>query len=269
MTVVRDDFSAAALADAIEENGAEFLMTMGRAGGGEERDDDKLRWTIGGSPIDYHNAVVGANLDATGADAAIDASLAALRAHHVPGTWHVGPGMSPADLGQRLVDRGFIHAGDDVGMAVDLHGLRSMPLPAGLVISRVRTHDDLAVWVETLGKGFGEGPKEAEWVGTIFSTLGLEHVSWRHYLGRLDGEPVATASLFLGAGVAGIYFVFTVPEARHRGIGAALTMGPLLEARALGYRISVLGASMMGEPVYRRLGFREYCRIGLFEWRHG
>ncbi len=36
----------------IEANGAAFLMEMGRAAGGEQR-DDHLRWTIGGSPIDY------------------------------------------------------------------------------------------------------------------------------------------------------------------------------------------------------------------------
>lgn len=263
---MREDFSAAALAAAIEENGAEFLMAMGRAGGGEER-DDQLRWTIGGSPIDYHNAVVAAHLDVADADVAIAASLVSMRAHGVPGSWHLGPGMTPADLGQRLVDHGFDYVGDDIGMAADLDALRPSPLPAGLAIGRVATPEDLAVWVETLGRGFGEGPGEANWVGEVYSKLGFENPLWRYYLGWLDGRPVATATLFLGAGVAGVYFVFTVPEARNRGIGAALTLAPLLEARALGYRIGVLGASTMGEPVYRRLGFREYCRIGLFEWR--
>lgn len=268
MSMMRDDLSAAALAAAIEENGAEFLIAMGRAGGGEER-DDAVRWTIGGSPIDYHNAVVAARLDVATADAAIAAATARMRARKVPGSWHLGPGMTPADLGQRLVDHGFDYAGDDIGMAADLGQLQQTVLPASLAISRVETPEELSIWVETLGKGFGEGPAEAQWVGEIYARLGFEHPAWRHYLGRLDGVPVATATLFLGAGVAGIYFVFTVPEARGRGIGGALTLAPLLEARALGYRVGVLGASTMGEPVYRRLGFREYCRIGLFEWREG
>lgn len=265
---IRDDYTAAALTAAIEDNAAEFLLAMGRAGGGEER-DDVVRWTIGGSPIDYHNAVVAARLDADNADAAIQASIAAMRSCRVPGSWHLGPTMTPADLGQRLVDHGFHYAGDDIGMAADLATMERSPLPHGLEIARVITPEDLRIWVATLAQGFGEGPGEAEWVGEMYATIGLEHPAWRHYLGRLNDRPVATASLFLGAGVAGIYFVFTVPEARNRGIGSALTLAPLLQARALGYRIGVLGASSMGEPIYRRIGFGEYCRIGLFEWREG
>ena len=257
------------LAHAVEANGAEFLLALGRAGGGEERAEPRIQWVIGGSPIDYHNAVVRADLASEQADEAIAESIERLHAHGVPGTWHVGPSMRPADLGARLIAHGFTYAGDDIGMAADLSTLPAKleTLP-GLVIERVRDEQDLIYWTRTLAAGFGEGEREATWVGEMYRRIGLgDQLPWRHYLGRLHGVPVATASLFLGAGVAGIYFVFTVEEARRQGIGAAITHAALRDARALGYRVGVLGASELGYSVYQRLGFQECCRIGIYEWR--
>jgi GNAT superfamily N-acetyltransferase len=261
--------SAATLTHAIEENGAQFLLALGRAAGAEERDDRQIQWVIGGSPIDYHNCVVRADLAPAAADQAIAASIERFQQHRVPGTWHVGPAMQPSDLGVRLVAHGFRYAGDDIGMAADLSALPAeLDVTPALVIDRVRDEQDLAVWMRTLALGFGEGEREAAWVGEMYRRIGFgDHLPWRHYLGTLNDTPVATASLFLAAGVAGIYFVFTVPEARRQGIGAAITYAALREAYALGYRVGVLGASEAGYSVYRRLGFREYCRLGIYEWR--
>ncbi len=263
------DLSAPVPAQAIEENGAEFLLALGRAAGAEERDDGRVRWTIGNCPIGYHNTVVRADLSPEEADEKIEASLERMRAHRVPGSWHVGPSMRPPDLGERLVAHGFEYGGDDIGMAADLSTLpEEVPAPDGFAVERVRDEEGLAAWVRTLGSGFGEGPVEAEWVGEVYRRLGSGDESpWRHYLGRLGEEPVATATLFFGAGVAGVYFVSTAEHARRRGIGAAITLAALREAREAGYGTGVLGSSEMGHPVYRRLGFQERCRIGLYEWR--
>lgn len=266
---VMEDFSTPVLTRAIEENGAELLLALGRAAGAEERDDERVSWTIGNCPIDYHNAVVRADLSPEEADEAIEASLERMRAHGVPGSWHVGPSMRPSDLGERLVARGFEYGGDDIGMAADLSALpEGVPTPDGFAVERVRNEEDLAAWVETLASGFGEGPVEAEWVGEVYHRLGFgDEGPFGHYVGRLNGEPVATATLFFGAGVAGVYFVSTAEHARRRGIGAAITLAALREAREAGYGTGVLGSSEIGYPVYRRLGFEEHCRIGLYEWR--
>ena len=154
-------------------------------------------------------------------------------------------------------------------MAADLEALpQHVPAPAALTIERVWDDRTLDSWAHTLALGFGEGEREAFWVRDVYRRVGYDDAgAWRHYLGRLDGVPVATATLFLAAGVAGIYFVSTAPRYRGQGIGAAITLAPLLEARALGYRVGVLGASPMGYGVYRRLGFAQYCTLGVYEWQ--
>jgi GNAT superfamily N-acetyltransferase len=252
---------------AIEENGAEFLMEAGRASGAEVRDDGRVRWAIGNSPVDYFNCVAYADLTGEEADREITASIERLRARGVPGSWHVGPSMRPADLGERLLARGFEYGGDDIGMAIDLSALpEETQVPEGFVVERVSDEAGLAEWVATFGSGFGLGPADLEWAKEVFPKLGLGE-RWRYYLGRLAGEPVATSALFFAVGVAGVYCVSTVERTRRRGIGAAVTLAALHEAKSLGHNVGILGSSAMGYTVYRRLGFVEYCRIGLYEWR--
>jgi hypothetical protein len=240
---------------AIEDNLAELLMAMGAAGGGSQRVDDRAMWTIGGSPIDYHNAVVRASDTEVVAE-----SLAELRKHNVPGVWHAGPSMQIDRTA--LTAAGFVAGGSEPGMAVRIPELIAPRAVPGLSITRVLDDDALAVWESTLGQGFGQGPLEAQWVASTYRKLGYSD-PWRHYVGWLDGEPVGTATVFLGAGVAGLYFVMTVPQARRRGIGAAITYGALHSVDA---EYAVLGSSAAGRSVYESLGFREHCTIDLYEW---
>ena len=82
------DMSAAGVARAVEDNGAEFLLALGRAGGGRERDDAEIAWVIGGSPIAYHNCVVRAALEPERADTAITESQDLMRTSGGKGSWY-------------------------------------------------------------------------------------------------------------------------------------------------------------------------------------
>ncbi len=242
---------------ALVENLSAFLLDLGRAGGGEQRRDSALDWTIGGSPIDYHNAVVPKG-NITDADVA--QSLALMRKHNVPGTWHVTGDDALCD---RLIAHGFADGGADIGMAATIAELNPAPSPA--TVTEVTTPDALAIFTDVLAEGFGEGPREARWVGEMYARIGYgPGKPWRHYLAHLDNEPVATATALTTGDTCGIYFVFTRDRARRRGIGAAVTRHALIES---GASLGVLGASAMGEPVYRRLGFETVCTTAILEYR--
>jgi ribosomal protein S18 acetylase RimI-like enzyme len=98
---------------------------------------------------------------------------------------------------------------------------------------------------------------------------GIGNSPWRIYIGRLNGRPVATNMLFNGGGVASIYAVGTAVDVRGRGIGGAITLHPLLEARAEGYRHAVLFSSAMGVGAYERIGFRRTGgMLNRYLWRN-
>lgn len=262
----RDHRGDTALVEAIEANHVDFLLAMGRAGGGEERRDGRVHWIIGGSPVGYHNCVVRADLAPDEADAAIISSRDLMRQKGVPGSWHVGTSMRPDDLGERLRSHGFRGA-PEPGMAAGLSDIPDTGPVAGLTIERVTTEPGLDAYEGVLAAGFGEGPVEAAWVRAMFGRIGLtDDNPWRHYLARLGSEPVATATLFLAAGVAGLYFVCTAPGLRGRGIGAATSRAAMIAARDLGFATAVLGSSPMGHRIYQGLGFRDLCSVDVYEW---
>ena len=72
--------------------------------------------------------------------------------------------------------------------------------------------------------------------------------------------PVAAAQVLMSHSIAGVYWVGTVDGARGKGLGDAVTRAVTNRAFELGARFVSLQASAMGEPIYRRMGYREIYR---------
>lgn len=215
------------------------------------------------------NGVMRTRLVANNVDAAIDSVIDYFGSLGVPFTWTVEPSNTPADLDERLVARGFVLEGDgEPGMASDLETLpESVNAPQGLRIEKVSGDELLGDYTGVLTAGFGLPLEASRQFAEIFAeaTAPPDSQMWA-YLGRLDGKAVATSGLMLAGGIAGIVNVATLPEARGKGIGAAVTHAGLAEAHKLGYRIAILQSSAMGYNVYKRLGFVEYCRLRQYVW---
>ena len=84
------------------------------------------------------------------------------------------------------------------------------------------------------------------------------------YVARLDGRPACCLTMVREGPDAGVFLVGTIPEARGRGLARRLLLHALHAARGAGATVSTLQSSRLGYPVYRRLGYVELCRLGMW-----
>ncbi|MFZ5817211.1 MAG: GNAT family N-acetyltransferase [Bacillota bacterium] len=203
------------------------------------------------------------------AEEQVERMIDRFRERGVPFWWWTFPGQEPSDLGRLLERHGLVREADLPGMAVSLADLPEPGrLPEGVTVERVGDPAGLARWAEAYGRGFPAPEPVAEAHREAFAELGFA-AGWSHYVALDQGRPVATSALFVQDGVAGLYFVCTLPEARGRGIGRAMVLTPLLAARAAGCRLGILQATAAGRPLYERLGFRECARWPQYLWKGG
>lgn len=125
------------------------------------------------------------------------------------------------------------------------------PGPASLEILRVGPDewDDFSM---VTARGFGM-PREL--LDALYSPNMLDLPIVRAYLAVANDEPVATAVAIRTGTTLGVYNIATVPEARGRGYGTAVTWN-LMRDTEPGWEVAVLQASDMGRPIYERMGFR-------------
>ena len=267
---IAEDFSPDVLPMLIEANGIESFRSWGAWSGLDMHEDDLTLWTLSDVPFPLFNNVLRATIPPDRVKSSIEAVLDRAGRRGVPMAWWTGPSTQPADLGDHLEAAGFV--GDvPAGMAIDLLSLAEQSaMPPGLTIEEVRNERDLQTWCDVLGPVYGFPDFATEAWFQMYAAVGFgPQTPWRHFLGQLDQEAVATSSLFMGVGVAGVSSVAVAPSVRKQGIGSAVTTAALSQAKRSGYRIGTLFSSEEAQSMYGRLGFRQYCQGGCYLWMEG
>jgi ribosomal protein S18 acetylase RimI-like enzyme len=253
-----------ALIEMFDRSMVEFYVESRTRPWADIKVDDDVVWGSTGLPLQAFNGAVGATFSDETADERIDTVLGYFRELRLDMSWWVGP-TSPSSLRGRLLAHGLEPDGVAPGLAVSLEGWSAPPVPDGLEIEQTRDaaafHDAMAVMFE----GF-EMPREIQpQFEERFRDFSVgPRARQRTYLARIDGRPVATSLGAVLDGVVAIYNVATVPDARRRGAGGAVTAAAMADAQAGGARWAILETSEMGRSVYERLGFRQVTEVAIY-----
>jgi hypothetical protein len=220
-------------------------------------------------PFDWFNQVLVERADATPADL-LDGVEAGAR-HGGEFVVRLREGVDdrfvPALEGRSLVA---------VGEEANVTGMVVFPIDRGLMagalapgrlpgfeIKRVRDAAGIDEHRDVVTAGFGSPPGVA--IGTTCPEL-LDHPDCAVYVGSVEGVPVVSGLAWRTGRTIGVYAIATVPAARRRGYGAAMTARVVTDGLAAGCDVAALQASVIGRPVYERLGFRlavRYVAYGL------
>jgi len=265
MNYIQTDVSDEALITAIRLNMCDFFRHTSKSNPAEHFANEQFTRWYTPLPHPWFNGVLSSNPPKDDADSFISGTIKYFRDKGVNTfTWWMVPHQKPSDWESALSKHGFGFSDDTPGMAVDLHTMKDSIQPAdGFEIRSVDDEESLRLWAKVFVNGYGLPPAWETITIDLWMQLGLDF-PMHNYLGYLNGKPISTSSVFYGGGAAGIYCVASLPEARGKGIGAAITLKPLQDALEMGYRIGVLQSSEMGFNVYKKLGFRHLCQIENF-----
>jgi ribosomal protein S18 acetylase RimI-like enzyme len=240
-------------------NYAEAFRELTRRARGVVHDEDGLFMYAGPHPLPVLQNGVMRTDDRVPADAVLARARDFFRARG-RGFSIVCRAHADDDLLGVAAAAGLTAFGNAPGMVLERRLPDASP-PPGVTLHRVETPDDAVAFADVQGRAYatyGMPPDVTPLALGHVDVLRAPHiVTW---LARQGGAPVAGAMVILSHGIAGIYWVGTVPEARGRGLAELVTRAAGNTGFDLGAPLVVLQASEMGEPVYRRMGYVEITR---------
>lgn len=169
-----------------------------------------------------------------------------------------------ADLQSLALSQGMTQRSDAPSMWID-RPVALGQLPEGVVMEAFSTLRHVQDSVEISAEAYQALQVPADEMRLYFShpeRLLEERVPG--FVAYSDGRALSTAITIMSGRSAGLYFVGTRKHAERRGLAELCTRFATNAGFERGARIVTLQASPGGEPIYRRLGYREYDRLCWF-----
>lgn len=251
---------------ALDNNNISFWSSFGRYREGIINPDPDFFWIIAGIPLYSYNGVMRSRLSPEKFHENYNLLLKRFGDGKLPLIWWVSPDTQPPGTSLYLSREGWKDEGFFPAMAAELgNNDEGISIPHRFSIKQATSPEDRKLWIELMSRAMGFSEKvitKAVRVDTLLEETVVK--KQKRFIGFLGAKPVGTSLMLPDSGVAGIFGVATLPEARGLGIGKAMTRWAMLEGKKSGFQAATLVATPMGEPVYQKLGFQKIFSFHCF-----
>lgn len=156
-----------------------------------------------------------------------------------------------------LKDHGFVFDENSTAMYYPLGTpIKNIAEPENpLIIQYADTNK--SGWFKILQDAFGGTDLTNAQYAQALDRAKEKEVDMQHFLGTLDGEPIAAITLTFSSDSIRIDNVATIPTHQHVGYGSQMVQFGINLAHIKGFKYCFLDASSNGLSIYQRLGFCE------------
>jgi GNAT superfamily N-acetyltransferase len=199
-------------------------------------------------------------------DAAIDATIAEYRQLGLSFRWITGPWTRPADLGERLLKKGFTLGRMSYGMACRTSDLSVAGGDPGITIERAG-EKNIDAWAETYCRAWDIPAAGGDSIRASAMSA-LSDPGRADYLANFNGAPAAIAcAVFLERSVY-LHSTAVLPEFRRKGIFRSLIGERALEGQRRGRELVTIYAFQdTSFPLLQKMGFETVSECPQYFWK--
>ena len=212
--------------------------------------------------------VIYSRLDEGNAEAAISAQVARFASISQDFEWKVYDYDTPADLRERLRQRGFEVGEPEALLVLDLAaGPEALQRPVSPSVVRVSAPGDVDALVALEEEVWGSDHRE---LGKRLKRDLLERPEMLSvYISYQGGEPASAAWIYFHAGsrFASLWGGSTLPQFRRQGHYSHLLAARAQEARDRGFSLLTVDAGPMSRPILEKHGFQSLATSWPCSWK--
>jgi ribosomal protein S18 acetylase RimI-like enzyme len=174
--------------------------------------------------------------------------------HQVPWSWLITPASHENDL----IQLGFSLLEELPVMYFDLsHPLQNVENNL-ISVREADENDDLQTWKIPINEGF-QAPEGEDYFRKLnVDILKSGSGKLRQFIAYYQNNIAAAGTLFLSKNAVMLHNLATRTAYTKRGVGTALTLHMMGEAKKLGFKHCFLDSSESGFNLYKRVGFQVY-----------